>query len=423
MTASVALIGANGHGAWHRRRIASLGARVRLVGLADPQSLSPPGPPGVPVFTDHRAMLAAVRPEVVVICTPPHTHLALALDAIAAGCDILLEKPPVASLAAHHTLTAALSSAGLVCQVGFQALGSAAWQSFRAALPGLGVTGLTAAASWKRDDAYYARAAWAGRRVVDGRAVIDGSLVNPLAHAVMQALASASAIGAGRPRQLTVERYRTRPIETDDTAFARITFDTGLTLVIAVTLAGEDFIPGEIAASTPSGQAVLEYPTDRLALPESLTMPRPYASSPTTPTVPDNSPTRPETAASSPTRPDTPTSSTGLTDLPGRSSSLTEISGRTDLLMNLLDHRSIGTPLLVPLSATADFTMVLEALTTPDMPTPHLLSTPVVAVEGPHRTITGINEVIRKVVSEMRLPSELGVPWAIPPVTRRLPAT
>src|SRR3954452_21432492 len=122
MTAAVALIGANGHGAWHRRRISALGTGVRLVGLADPQPLSPPGPAGVPVFTDHRALLAAVEPEVVVICTPPHTHLPLALDAIAAGCDILLEKPPVASLAAHHTLMAALASAGLVCQVGFQAL-------------------------------------------------------------------------------------------------------------------------------------------------------------------------------------------------------------------------------------------------------------------------------------------------------------
>ena len=45
---------------------------------------------------------AAVRPDVAVICTPPHTHLAIALDALRAGCDMLLEKPPVLSLAEHH---------------------------------------------------------------------------------------------------------------------------------------------------------------------------------------------------------------------------------------------------------------------------------------------------------------------------------
>ena len=97
MTARVALIGANGHGRWHRRNIGN-----RLVGLADLQPISPP--PDAPAFTDHRELLAETRPDVVVICTQPHTHLPIALDALDAGCDLLLEKPPVTSLAAHHTL-------------------------------------------------------------------------------------------------------------------------------------------------------------------------------------------------------------------------------------------------------------------------------------------------------------------------------
>ena len=46
MTTTVALIGANGHGRWHRRRIAELQAagRVRLVALADPQPIDPDPP-------------------------------------------------------------------------------------------------------------------------------------------------------------------------------------------------------------------------------------------------------------------------------------------------------------------------------------------------------------------------------------------
>ena len=378
MTTTVALIGANGHGRWHRRRIAEVEAAglVRLVALADVRPLEPdpPVPPGVPVFTDHRELLAETGPDVVVICTPPHTHLPIALDAIAAGCDLLLEKPPVASLAAHHTLTASLSAAGRACQVGFQALGSAAWQRFRDSLPGLGeLGGITATASWQRDDAYYVRSPWAGRRVVAGRPVIDGALVNPLAHAVMQALASAQAVGAGRPRHLAAERYRVRPIEVEDTAFARITFESGLTVMIAVTLAGEDFIAGEIAARGPAGRAVLEYPTDRLALPG------------------DAEPQR--------------------------------IEGRADLLTNLVDHREDGTPLLVPLAVTADFTTVLEAMTVPDVPMPHLLDDSAVLTEGPKRTIPGINDLLRKVVETMALPSEMGVPWAVRPFAQRLPVT
>ncbi|WP_433382906.1 Gfo/Idh/MocA family protein [Actinoplanes sp. CA-142083] len=378
MTTTVALIGANGHGRWHRRRIAEIeqAGRVRLVGLADVRPLEPDPPvrDGVLIFEDHRELLAETSPDVVVICTPPHTHLPIALDAIAAGCDLLLEKPPVASLAAHHTLAASLGAAGRACQVGFQALGSQSWREFRDALPRLGkLDGITATASWQRDDVYYARSPWAGKRIVSGRPVIDGALVNPLAHAVMQTLASAQAVGAGRPRQLVAERYRVRPIEVEDTAFARITFDGGLSIVIAVTLAGEDFIAGEIAARGPGGRAVLEYPTDRLALPGDAEM--------------------------------------------------RKVEGRADLLTNLVDHRENGTPLLVPLAVTADFTAVLEALTVPDVPPPHLLDDSAVVIEGPTRTIPGVNDLLRKVVSTMALPSEMGVPWAVPPFTKRLPVT
>jgi hypothetical protein len=264
---------------------------------------------------------------------------------------------------------------------------------FRSALAGLGpLDGITAAASWKRDDDYYARSPWAGRRVLDGRPVIDGALANPLAHAVMQALASASVAGAGRPRQLSVERYRTRPIDVDDTAFARITFDSGLDVVVAVTLAGEDFIAGEIAASGPAGAALLEYPTDRVSVM-----------------------TRPPSARLS-------GSFANLGEFPS-APSLTDVPGRTDLLTNLLDHRASGTPLLVPLSATSDFTTVLEALTMPELPPPHLLNSETVAVDGPNRTITGINAVIRASAKALALPSELDVPWARPPITRRLPVS
>ncbi|MET0414614.1 MAG: Gfo/Idh/MocA family oxidoreductase [Actinoplanes sp.] len=370
-TASVALVGANGHGRWHRRRIAALAETglVRFAGMADlsPLDPDPPVPPGVPVFTGHRELIDATRPDIVVICTPPHTHLPIALDALAAGCDLLLEKPPVPSLSAHDTLAAAVAAAGRACQVGFQALGSAAWARFRDALPGLApLGGITAVASWQREDTYYDRAPWAGKRTVAGRPVIDGALVNPLAHAVMQALAAGAAAGAGRPLALAVERYRTRPIEVDDTAFARITFAGGLPLLVAVTLAGEDFIAGEIGA----GGAVLEYPTDRLRL-------------------------------------------------PGQSS-LEKVEGRTDLLTNLVQHRADGVGLLVPLAATADFTGVLEALT--DLPAPHLLTGPPVMVDGPRRTITGVNAVIRRVASTLSLPSELDVPWAVKPHEVRLPA-
>ncbi len=44
-------------------------------------------------FSDHRAMLAQLTPDVVHITTPPTSHVPLALDALDAGCHVFVEKP------------------------------------------------------------------------------------------------------------------------------------------------------------------------------------------------------------------------------------------------------------------------------------------------------------------------------------------
>ncbi|WP_229072966.1 Gfo/Idh/MocA family protein [Actinoplanes sp. DH11] len=358
MTPRVALIGAGGHGASHRRTLARLAAegRLKVAGLCDRE---PVEAPDAPFFTDHNALLAEVRPDVVIICTPPHTHLPIALDALTAGADLLLEKPPVMSLDEHHRLAAEVAETGRLCQVGFQALGSAALAALIAAGPTgpIGVLG-----AWWRPDTYYSRAPWAGRRAVGGRPVLDGALVNPFAHALMQALVIA---GPGfRPVTLELERYRTRAIETDDTTFLRVTGTDGRRITLAVTLASEVFLAGEIRVGRPPGEAALEYPTDRLRLP--------------------GSPFR-------------------------------EVPGRAGLLENLLDHRDDpAVELLAPLERTEVFTAVAEAI---------VRSEPPVEIGGrwlrPHpagggQVLPGIDALVRQVAETGELPSEAGVGWAVP---------
>ncbi|MER7335845.1 MULTISPECIES: Gfo/Idh/MocA family oxidoreductase [unclassified Micromonospora] len=381
----VAVVGANGYGRWHRRVIAPLHAagRLRLVALVDVRPVeddpAAPVPDGTVVHTDHREMLRTTRPDVVVVCTPPHTHLPIALDCLAAGADLLLEKPPVLSAAEHRELSAVLTATGRVCQVGFQALGSAALAELTDAVRAgrLGtVTGIATVAAWQRPDAYYARAPWAGRRTLHGRPVLDGALANPLAHAVMQCLAVAEAAGGApvEPVRIEVERYRVRPIEVDDTATLRVRSRSGPPIVAAVTLAGEDLVAGEVIVTGTAGRAVLEYPTDRLLLPG------------------DASPR--------------------------------EVPGRRGLLANLLDHRAdpTGVPLIAPLAGTAPFTTVLEAVTA--APEPTLLDGDLVTATGagPDRvlTIRGIGRLLRRAADEGALLSELGVPWAVEPHRRDL---
>ncbi|MEU1759803.1 Gfo/Idh/MocA family protein [Micromonospora sp. NPDC005223] len=378
----VALVGSNGHGRWHRRTIAELHAagRARLVALVDVRPLEAepdaPVPPEAGVFTDHRAMLAASGPDVVVVCTPPHTHLPIALDVLAAGADLLLEKPPVLDLAEHVTLAEAAAASGRAVQVNFQALGSAALTELTGTLGRLGpVTGIATLAAWHRPDAYYARSPWAGRRSLDGRPALDGALANPLAHALMQCLAvAASVTGAPvRPARIEVERYRVRPIEVDDTTVLRLTPHAGPPVLAALTLAAEEHVAGEVLVTGERGRAVLEYPTDRLCLPG------------------DDAPRL--------------------------------VPGRRGLLANLLDHRADGTPLIAPVARTEPFTAVLDALR--DAPVPTLLGGDLVRVsgDGPHRVrmVRGIGAVLRAAAEFGALPSEAGVPWAVPPYVVDLP--
>lgn len=264
MTVGVAVIGANGYGLYHRRALVPLlsAGTVELAGMCD---LAPirdepgaPVPPAVGVFTDYRDLLATTRPDIAIIATPPHTHLEIATAAARAGADVLVEKPPLLSTAEHHALTRVLEETGRVCQVGFQALGSAALAELVDAIRGgrLGrVTGIGVYGAWQRPDSYYARTPWSGRRELDGRPVLDGALANPFAHAGMQALAVAEACGPVPVTNVDLERYCARPIEVDDTGVLRVSLGDGPPVVVAVTLCADVPVDPTLVVHAEHGRA------------------------------------------------------------------------------------------------------------------------------------------------------------------------
>src|SRR5690606_19671393 len=178
-------------------------------------------PSGVARYSHHREMLAEIKPDITTIATPPHTHFRLAADAIRAGSDVLVEKPPVVSLEQHRELLALAAEHGRLCQVGFQSLTSPALARLLDAVAAgrLGrVTRISATGAWIRTDTYHARSPWAGRRRIGDVAVADGAATNPFAHAVMNALVVADAVAPGESlTSLEAEAYRCRNIETDDT--------------------------------------------------------------------------------------------------------------------------------------------------------------------------------------------------------------
>src|SRR6476659_2216707 len=127
--ARVAVVGIHGHGSTHVRNAQTLQehGQCALVAVAD---LRPPDPgtvgPDVGVFTDLDALLASTAVDIVVVCTPIHTHGTLAEAAMRAGADVLLEKPPVPTMAEFDQLLALCAETGRSCPIGFQSLGSPA---------------------------------------------------------------------------------------------------------------------------------------------------------------------------------------------------------------------------------------------------------------------------------------------------------
>ena len=106
------VIGCGRIGCWHARNIRSL-PNLRLAGVADPDYKAREKAAkafGVQAFTTADALLGRLDIDVVSICTPPNTHVALIEAAAAAGKHILVEKPFVLNLAEADRALAACAA-------------------------------------------------------------------------------------------------------------------------------------------------------------------------------------------------------------------------------------------------------------------------------------------------------------------------
>ena len=94
-----AVIGVGAMGQHHARVYAQMPG-VQLVGVADANPEEGQRIAGLHhtlAFVDHRQLLDEARPEVVTVAVPTEFHHRVALDALDAGCHILIEKPIAAT--------------------------------------------------------------------------------------------------------------------------------------------------------------------------------------------------------------------------------------------------------------------------------------------------------------------------------------
>jgi predicted dehydrogenase len=184
---------------------------------------------GAMIYADYQEMLEAQagQLDLVLIPTGIHWHARMTLAALAAGANVLVEKPLAATIQDVRTIQAMAPASGRFVAVGFQDIyledNLAVKRRLLAGALGR-IRRIRGRGLWPRDDTYYARNDWAGRLRIGEHWVLDSPLANALAHFLNLALflAGPAPEQSVAPIAVEAELYRARPIASFDTAAIRV---------------------------------------------------------------------------------------------------------------------------------------------------------------------------------------------------------
>jgi len=173
------------------------------------------------VYADLDALLDAVHPDVVLICTPPGAHREQTLAAFAAGAHVVVEKPPAPSLDELDDMRAAAAAADRQLAVVFQQRTGTAAAHVKALLDD-GALGRPLLAQcqtlWFRDAEYFA-VPWRGRWQTEGGGTTLG-------HGIHQLDLLAFLLGDWERVEARLWRLD-RETETEDASTATVVFAGG----------------------------------------------------------------------------------------------------------------------------------------------------------------------------------------------------
>lgn len=228
----------------------------RLLGAVDPcpercPYLDELRAAGIPVFPELADFYGGRNADLAIVSSPIHVHAAQTCLALANGSHVLCEKPVAATVGEARRMAEAQNKAGRWVAVGFQWSYSDAIQNLKKDI-GRGLFGrpkrMRCLYLWPRDDAYYARNDWAGKkRHADGGWILDGPANNAMAHDlhnIFYVLGRTPGESA-RPAEVEAELYRAYDIENYDTAAARGRTDQDVEIQLYVSHASRrDLGPG-----------------------------------------------------------------------------------------------------------------------------------------------------------------------------------
>ena len=151
---------------------------ARIAGLCDinPEAGKPRADElGAEFFTDYRAMLATIKPDISVICTPHPLHAPMTMDSMEGGAHVVVEKPMSIEVAEGDRMIATANRTGKLLAINFQqrfkpSIERAKWLIDSGAIGPL--VRVLVVEPWLRTKAYYKLSTWRGTWTGEGSAVL-----------------------------------------------------------------------------------------------------------------------------------------------------------------------------------------------------------------------------------------------------------
>ncbi len=253
----IAVVGAGVIGTHHGLVISQLADRIQLVAVADiniERAERLAAERGGRPFASLTDALAAVDIDIVVVCTPTGRHGEVAMEALAAGKHVIVEKPAEITVERTDEIIEAQQKAGTLVTVISQHRFDPATDVTLAAIERGELGRLTsgiASIDWWRGQSYYDSGDWRGTWELDG----GGALMNQGVHTVDLLVAA-----MGRPVEVfaytgTLAHER---IEVEDVAVGVVRFDSGTLGVLHATTAAYPGLSARLQVHGDKGSAVID---------------------------------------------------------------------------------------------------------------------------------------------------------------------
>jgi predicted dehydrogenase len=171
-----------------------------------------------------------------------------------------MEKPPAATIQDVDAMLDALERTGKYCAVGFQAQSAPSVRGLKKEICAgtLGaIREVIVIGQWKRMNDYFTRNRWSGRFMLDGNYILDGTVNNPMAHYLFNALyfISPEWNRAAMPRSVRAELYHAHHIESEDNSCLEVVTENGAKIYFYGTLCAPEEKPVTVEVIGERGRA------------------------------------------------------------------------------------------------------------------------------------------------------------------------